>query len=139
MYPKRWMVAAAALAVVMLVGIGAAQEPTPAFIWHSDEAVGLPPGAMALAEEPCFGLFAEMGLFDAEPKACYLVVEPDGVAEYLVAAFNAAGYALDEEAELVEGAVAYSFSRPDRGAREVAVLLESDGSMFILGYQESAG
>lgn len=132
------MVAAAAVAVVMLLGSGVAQEPTPASVWHNDEAIALPPGAMALAEEPCVGLFAEMGLFGAEPKACYLVVEADGVADALVAAFNAAGYALDEEAELDEGAVGYNFSRPDRGAREVVVLLESDDSMFILGYQESA-
>lgn len=133
------MVAAAAVAVVTLLGSGAAQEPTPAFVWHADEAVGLPPGAMALAEEPCFGLFAELGLFDAEPKACYLVLEVDGVEEALLAAFQAAGYALDDEAEIDDGAVRYSFSRPDRGAREIAVLLESDGSIFILGFQEPSG
>lgn len=135
MTKTRWSVATVVV-LALLVGSSSAQEPTPAFEWHSDAAVALPAGSMALADEPCFGLFAEFGLFSIEPKSCYLVVEEDGVQEAVLAAFQGAGYALDDETALDEDAVRYTFSRSDLGAMEVVILLSSDGSMFILGYQE---
>lgn len=125
--------------LALLIGSSSAQEPTPAFAWHNDPAVALPPGAMALADEPCFGLFAEFGLFSVEPKSCYLLVEGDGAAEAVLAAFQGAGYAVDEETALDEVTVRYSFTRPDLRAKEVVILLESDGSVFVLGYQEAGG
>lgn len=125
--------------LAILVGSSSAQEPTPAFAWHNDPVVGLPLGTMALADEPCFGLFAEFGLFAVEPKACYLLVEGEGAAEAVLAAFQDAGYAVDEETALDEVTVRYTFSRSDLSAKEVVILLESDGSLFVLGYQEAGG
>lgn len=131
---RRNLLLVIAAGAAVLFGSAAAQEPVPAFQWHSDASVVLPPGTLALAEDPCFGLFAEMGLFEAEPKHCYLILDDEGAREFLVEAFLAAGYTVVAEVQIDEQTFNYTFQSPTGGSPESVTLLYSDGSLFVLGY-----
>lgn len=121
------------LATVTVLAL--AQEPVPAFVWHTDEAVTLPEGTLQIHDDACMGLSMErFGAF-VEPRACYLVHDGASLRDALVAAFTGAGYTIADEATGEDDATTLTFSHPNRGVAEVVTILPSDGSMFVIGTQ----
>lgn len=124
------------VAALLMAGFG--QEPVPVSAWHSDPAVALPEGTMQIHDDACFGLFMELGLPEAEPKVCYLLLVADGALDLVTASFAAAGYVEAQRTGEDGDRLDLRFAHPERGEAEAVTLLYSDGSVFIAGHQVSA-
>lgn len=122
------------MVAAILTSLVLAQEPVPAFEWHSDPAVALPEGSMQIHDDACFGLFMELELPPVGPMACYLVLSDEGALDTVTSAFASAGYELVSSDGDEGDRVDLVFRHQGTGVEESVTLLYSDGSVFLVGY-----